>query len=329
MAASRPFEWLRRRGESVAQRWSRRRQGLDRIPLTLHTRRLYILPTASGLLFAATVLAILAAGLNYANGLVLLLGFLLAGTGLSGLHQTHRRLLGLVVESLTLDGAHAGSALSLRLCLGEARGQAADDYQLSLRDEHGKLLQAHGEGPAEAPTFTLLPVATQRGRWQLPPLRLDCEAPTGLFRCWVWLHMEASALVFPRPAGNTPMPAAPDDEGHAEGSTSGQEEWFALRPFRDGDSPRHAAWKSHARGQPLQSREWRGLSGNRHVFDYTQLAGLDLESRVSQLTAWVLEATRRGDSFALQLPGRRIETGSGAQHQQDCLEALALHGLPT
>lgn len=329
MARNRLRERLRRRSEKLAQGWSRRRQGIDRLPLTLVTRRLYILPTGTGLAYAAMVLAILAAGLNYANGLVILLGFLLAGVGLSTLHQCHGRLLRVVVERLAIEDAHAGSALRVQLGLADAPGLAADEYRLSLRADDGSLHEARGEGAADAPDFCLRPIAQRRGIWQLPPLRLDCDAPSGLFRCWVWLHLDAQALVYPRPEGGQALPIAPDEEGSADGLSAGQEEWFALRPFREGDSPRHAAWKVHARGLPLQSQEWRGAAGHRYHFDYARLTGLDTESRLSQLAAWLLEAARRQEACALSLPGRQIDMACGVDHTRACLEALARYGSPS
>ncbi|MGH8179972.1 MAG: DUF58 domain-containing protein, partial [Steroidobacteraceae bacterium] len=74
--------------------WARRRQGPDRLPLRLARRRLYILPTRAGIAFAALLLTMLGAGLNYANSLALLLTFLLAGFALVAMHECHRNLLG-------------------------------------------------------------------------------------------------------------------------------------------------------------------------------------------------------------------------------------------
>jgi hypothetical protein len=56
--------------------WARRRQGMDSVPLTLEKRRVYILPTAFGVLFAFFVLVMLLAAMNYNNSLGLALTFL-------------------------------------------------------------------------------------------------------------------------------------------------------------------------------------------------------------------------------------------------------------
>lgn len=82
--------------------WIRRRQGADHPPITLHRRRIYILPTRAGIGLGLTLLFMLIAGLNYANSMVLFLTFLFAGFALVSMHQCHRNLLG-----LTLLGAEA------------------------------------------------------------------------------------------------------------------------------------------------------------------------------------------------------------------------------
>jgi len=51
------------------------------------------------------------------------------------------------------------------------------------------------------------------------------------------------------------------------------------------------------------------------------------EARLSQLCRWVLQAERRGVQYALAMPRRLIEYGSGEVHRVACLEALARHEL--
>src|ERR1700755_2634797 len=87
----------------------RKRQGEDPLPLTLARRRLYILPTRTGLGFGLLLLVMLVAGLNYANSLALFLTFLLTGFTLVTMHHCHRNLLG-----ASLDAAHASPTFALR-----------------------------------------------------------------------------------------------------------------------------------------------------------------------------------------------------------------------
>lgn len=317
---------LWRRAEARGRHWARRRQGLDLLPTVLAARRIYILPTRSGLGLAVLLLAMLVAGLNYGNSLVLLLCFTLAGFAIVGLYQCHRRLLGLTVRAIELQPACAGGSVGVAMQLDTATGLDAAEYQLRLPAPESQTVTAAGHGAPQAPRITLTCPVTARGRWLLPPLHLSCSAPGGLFRSWVWLHVDAATLVYPRPAGTLPFPVAPGEERGGD-TAAGNEEWVTLRPFRSGDSPRQVAWKAYARGAPLLVKEYRGQRGRQHEFDYGQLVGLGMEARLSQLAAWIIAAERQGDAYGLILPGRRIAAGSGAAHHHACLAALALHGL--
>ena len=58
--------------------------------------------------------------------------------------------------------------------------------------------------------------------------------------------------------------------------------------------------------------------------DWTDAHGADLESRLSVLSQWVVQAERFGQSYGLRLPGASIPPGRGDAHRARCLEALAL-----
>jgi uncharacterized protein (DUF58 family) len=113
----------------------------------------------------------------------------------------------------------------------------------------------------------------------------------------------------------------------AQGGT-GDDEWLGLRPFRDGDSPRRVAWKAVARGGALMVKEYGVASDDLRHFDFDQLAGLDAEARLEQLSRWIVDAEARGDRYGLTLQGARIDPARGPQHRHRCLRALALYGIP-
>ena len=90
---------------------------------------------------------------------------------------------------------------------------------------------------------------------------------------------------------------------------------------------RAIAWKTLARERELMIKRFHGQGSIELELDWRAVAGLgDVEARLSQLTAWVLEAERRGARYALTLPGRTIARGQGASHRDACLRALALFG---
>lgn len=83
------------------QRWlniDRRDRGRRDEAVTLGYSRIFILPTAQGLLFAAMAAVMLVGAANYNNNLAFLLAFLLIATGLVALVQTYQNLAGMTLR---------------------------------------------------------------------------------------------------------------------------------------------------------------------------------------------------------------------------------------
>ncbi|MCP5359538.1 MAG: DUF58 domain-containing protein [Sinobacteraceae bacterium] len=310
--------------ETRAADWARRRQGEDRLPVELQRRRLYILPTRAGVAFAVLLLAMLLAGLNYANSLALLLSFVLGGFAVVGMNQCHRNLLGLRLNAAHAEPAFAGETVRLALMLDNS---ADGRFDITVEVPQARTSVATLP-PAGTAQLELRVPAPHRGRLRITRLRLTSAFPFGLFRCWTWIHLPLTALVYPRPIGAQPPPAAP--AGRESGSTragNGRDELRDLRTFRDGDSPRQVAWKTYARGQPLLVKEYDGGSSEALRLDFDTLTGLDLEDRLSQLCRWAVDAEARGQRYALRLPDRELPADRGGAHLSRCLTALALYAL--
>ena len=180
--------------------------------------------------------------MNYGNGLALLLTFWLVGFALVAMIRTQRGLAGLAVISACAEPAFAGGEVVLTLQLQSRLppqdlvvdaegGTSTPPLSTALAGETASLALRFSRAPARA-----------HGR--TPVLRLATSAPFGLFRTWTWLALDAGTLVYPKPLGDQPLPELPGAESGLRRATSGLDELAALRPFREGDSPRQVAWKS-------------------------------------------------------------------------------------
>jgi uncharacterized protein (DUF58 family) len=320
----RPFAPLAARVRSRSAQWMRRRQGLDRLPVTLERRRLYILPTRAGLAFAALLFLMLLAGLNYANSLALFLTFLLAAFALVAMQQCHRNLLGVQVVSTLAPAVFAGSTGSVQLTLANAAALARPRLAAALPAGPVRVadMAAHGQRRLELPL-----AAPVRGIVRLERVWVSTTHPFGLFRAWTWVHTPIEMLVYPRPRGRLPMPthSAPKSGGRPVPG-AGADEWTGLRAFRDGDSPRQVDWKAYAREAPLLVKEYSAGGAELRLFDFAQLADADLEARLSQLARWVVDAEALGERYGLALPGVRLTPDRGPEHRHRCLAALARFG---
>lgn len=307
-----------------AAEWARRRQGPDRLPLTLGRRRLYILPTRAGLAFGGLVLTMMAAGMNYANSLALLLAFLLAGFGFVAMHECHRNMLGLSLLEAAAAPLFAGSTGTLRLTVENVSRVARYRLQTALAEQPAIALDLRAGGRVRLE----LPIrARTRGLQRIERLRLTSSHPFGLFRVWTWVHAPIEVLIYPRPEGLLPLPAeCGPRQGAQPRGVAGADEWLGLRLFRDGDSPRQVAWTAYAREAPLLVKEYTSAGSRLRTLSLADARQAGLEARLSQLARWVVDAEAGGDLYGLELPGERIPANRGPDHRHRCLAALALYG---
>lgn len=295
-------------------------------PLRLTQRRIFILPTRAGLLFAAALLAMLTGAINYNLALGHALVFLLAGLALVGMVHAFRNLHGLTIAPGRCLPVFAGDLALFPLQLSSDR--ASPRLALELRAGDGQpavtcAIAAHGLTDTSVPMTT-----TRRGWLELPRTRLATTYPLGLFVAWSYLQPAMRCLVYPQPLP-TPLPPlqAAIRSGDQRGG-NGQEDFAGFRERQPADSPRHVAWKASARdgGQrPLLVKQFAGGAQHELRLDWelTPEAAVP-ETRIAILAGWVLAAEEAGACYGLRLPGHEIAPGSGDLHRHRCLEALAL-----
>lgn len=307
------------------QRWAERRlPALTRfrrpepLPIELHRRRIYIVPTGFGVGFAVLLLVMLVGSLNYSNNPALLLTCLLGAASMSSMLLAFRVLDGIALASVRAGHAVAGQPIDLYLTF------AAERPRESIRIDLARHTAAFMLGAGRDSVVSLALPTGRRGWQPLPRMRVWTTWPLGLFRAWSWLHPEQSVLVWPRAEAHGPAPRVPDDDPEQRRLHRG-DDLAALRDYRAGDPQRHIAWKASARHdglmvkdfeQPQAYREWR--------LDWRDLGGLDSEARIARLARWVGEAHARRRRYSLWLPGEDIAAGSGADHYALCMDALAL-----
>ncbi len=318
-----PSRGLRSALDARVQAWIRRRQGPDPDPVRLDRRRIYILPTALGLGYAAMVFAMVLGGLNFGNNLGLGLAFLLTGIGLVAMHHCHGNLVGLELRLAAAESAFAGGEVAFRLLLENRSVTARPQIELGTGSSPPRVADVPAAGAA---TVELPLPATRRGRVPLARYTVATRHPLGLFRAWAVVHGDQHAIAWPAPAarGRTP-PGVETDTGGAQDRAQGEHDFAGLRPFQPGDSLRRIAWKAYARGQGLLTKQYAGTDVVSHVFDWDSLPALGTEARLAQLTRWVLDAHERGEAYGLRLPGIVIEPNVGPAQRERCLNALALH----
>lgn len=291
----------------------------EALPIHLHPRRIYILPTRFGLGFAVLLLAMLVGALNFNNNPALLLALLVAAITVIGFHHNVGQLNRIVLRSIHAVPVHAGQPIALRFDFHVEAGAARPALVLD-RDAQSVRFSLPDEGEGEV-RFDL-PTST-RGYLPTGRFRLWTEYPFGITWAWSVLHPELRVLVYPAPEVDAPpLPIGDRNDQGARLRFPG-DDWHGLREHRVGDPPKHIAWKPSARQERLLVKEFADPQAAALVLDWQTLP-LQPEARIARLTRWVIEARDRNLGFRLRLPEVELGPGRGAEFAAHCLRELAL-----
>ena len=304
-------------------KWTAGRNEPDPGPVFLSQRRVYILPTRNGLVFAVALMLMLIGSINYNLSLGYVLTFLLAGMGIVSILHTFRNLAHMTVSAGRVQPVFAGETAYFGLNLTNARDEARRAIQFAC----GGSLVISGIPAEQTHTVTVPVKAPRRGWLPLPRVTLRTTYPLGFFRAWSYVQPAMKALVYPRPDQSALPPTTPSEEsGDAINVGSGSDDFAGLRNTQQGDSPRHIAWKAVAGLDRMLTKLFVGRASRKLTFDWNDLPdALGPEARLSRLARYVLLAHECGATYALRIPGRFIAADTGEKHLERCMEALALY----
>jgi uncharacterized protein (DUF58 family) len=292
-------------------------------PVVLRHRKVFILPTAHGLVYFAVLSVMLAGSINYALSLGFVLTFLLAGLGLNGMLYTFRNLANLRVSTMQPRPVFAGDTAEFRLRVEnwssiarfalEAVPLRGDPAPFSVKANDETIVSV--SAPAE-----------RRGLLPMGRMMLRTRYPLGLFRAWSYVDLDMHCVVYPRPEDPAaPLPAPGGERGEGAALAGGNEDFAGLRPYQPGDPTRRIAWKADARGSGLMSKVFSGRADSHLWLDWHALpSSMPAEQRLSRLARWVLDADAQGLAYGLRLADAAIDPDVGPGQRERCLHALAL-----
>ena len=313
---------------AAVRRWLLRPHTPEPSPIVLDRRRIFIIPSGQGLVFAVVLVIMYLGAVNYALGLGHLLVFLLASLGMTGMFHGFRNLNGLQILAGRAEPVFAGETAVFEVVLrnpGDLPRQAL-------------ILQAPGAPPAAArlaageQRSVRIALAAPRRGWLRPGrLTLLSAYPLGLFRAWSHPHPDLRCLIYPAPLAK-PLPPMNASAADVQGrQAAGTDDFAGLRPHSPSDPLRHVAWKSYARdpdNRPLLVKHFAGGATPELRLDWHSLpTGCQDEERLSILAGWVLAASELGLRYTLRLPSGDHGPDTGDRHANRCLQALALFGI--
>lgn len=302
----------------------RRRAGRALRPITLHQRRIFILPTGYGMLYGAMVAVMTVTAANYNNNLGFILAFALASIGMTAILHTYRNMARLTVRAGRAPPVFRGDTARFHIIAQNTSPQVRHSIYMQAVVRRPCVIDIPAGGSATAAVEV---PADRRGVLKPGIITIHSSYPIGLFRAWSYVQLDMHCTVYPNPMPGTAVPSRPGDgHGAAPGRAGGVDDFMGLRNYAAGDSLRHVHWKALAREQAIMTKQFARDEDDTAWLDWWALPGMATEARLSVMCRWVLDAAAAGRRYGLRLPGRVLEAGSGEFHKHRCLQALALFG---
>ncbi|HBS28539.1 MAG TPA: hypothetical protein DEB06_03590, partial [Phycisphaerales bacterium] len=206
-----------------------------------------------------------------------------------------------------------------------------------LGDWDARLLHV---GPGEEGVASALVTPRARGEAPLVGVRVRSAFPFGLFPKSISCAHAQSILVFPRTVAIRrdalrALVTHAHTGHHAQTRRGAGVEFFGVREYKPGDSPRRVAWKRTARTGELVVREHAAPHAGvlEVLLNLNSPHERECEDAITLAASLACEALRMGIEVGLGVPahGVRVEPTGGPKQQAAVLSALAridLHSPP-
>lgn len=296
-----------------------------------------------GALYLLTTCLLALGAVNGQNNLLFwAFGLAIAGLLISGV-VGGMAILGVQIERVVLAEATAGEPVTISYrvwnrsrvfpacCLLIEESPTADRSRPKRKPQvivPGRAAVLH-VGPREAVVAFQTWIPRARGPTSLDRIVVSSAFPFGLMRKSILLSQPDTVLVRPAKLAlrrdllqSTVSRGA---LGHEASRRVGRgEEYFGLREYRPGDSPREIAWKPSARTGELVVRE-RSAPVPRRVWVVLNPSGSPQENEVAiALAASLLrEGSRQGLAMGLTIPARGVSLAPRVGAVRSQVEALA------
>jgi len=291
--------------------------------IKLNHRRVFILPTIRGLGFVCLIVLLLLIAFVYNNNLAYLLAFLLASIFFITILHSFKTLAGLIIKQSHSPSVFAGEAVGFEIVVDNPSHIERFNLKATLDLAVDFCLNAQ-----EKKRIVLYSTSHKRGWHNMETVTLSSTYPFGLFRAWSPLKFVAKALVYPKP-NTLEIPFPDNDDIQVKGfqnqqSKKGNEDYYGIKEYQQGDSIRHIHWKAFAKGIGLFSKEYSNDKSSELWLNYDQTPGYNKEEKLSQISRWIIDAEKAGLQYGVSLVGIKIQPNQGSRHYKKCMEALAL-----
>jgi uncharacterized protein (DUF58 family) len=316
------LQWADKLPSSWKQRYTRWLN--HRIPVrnavALSQKNLFIFLGNQGLVFLILILLIWIGATNFQSNLSHALAYLLLAVLFVAILQTFANMSGLRLRFVDAEPVFVGETAHFRFEL--ASSAAHQQLEMFWPDQSPTLINLENT----VGSYVLLQHRTlKRGVMKPGRFCLHTYFPLGMVRCWTWLDLDASVVVYPKPVEEDYRACSTGDGDEGAMAAYGSDEYFSLKPYVEGESLSRIAWKQYAAGRGMFVRDYTELKGGSVWLDFSVMTDANIEIRLSKLCYCALQLQQLNRPFGLKLPAQTIDVASGDAHLRSVLRALALY----
>lgn len=285
----------------------------------------FILPTRFGWAVTGLMTCLFILGTNYQNNVILMFCYFVFALLLLALFHSYTSFVQYNISFRPVDNCFANQQvqLSFELSRKPNRSSLHSLSNIAIYSNRYPIYEYLENG-----SNTIAICSLARGRHQLDRISIESIFPFGLFRCWSHLTVPGQFYVFPSPIPcrlKLRQQQSQGKTGHQTSVLVTSEDLQGIRDYRDSDPIHHVSWKHFAKGQGLLSKDFSersAISGWLHFIDYFTE---NVEHALGETTFQILELSNQDANFGFSIGNQQIMPSSGMQHQQQCLEAVALY----
>jgi len=159
--------------------------------------------------------------------------------------------------------------------------------------------------------------AQKRGNLELRECILESQFPLSTVRFQVPLENSCKIVVYPTPKGKS----LEEFLSKQFGVIGDEEDFDGIESYNNSAKASRIHWASIAKGELAIKTFSKTLQSRELEFDLNQIDG-DIESRLSQLTLWILECEKEGIAFVVIIDNQRYYSREGID---EILTKLALY----
>lgn len=169
----------------------------------------------------------------------------------------------------------------------------------------------------------------KRGHYKFPVIRIESSFPFGFIKRTKLIYIDDNLIVYPAcKSFDLPSFKVKKTDGEEEDRKKWGEilEFYGIKPFQEGDDPRHIHWKKTAQRGEIISKEFETKSrGNLQLFLDTHIKDeIQFEEEVEKVGSWCLKLLQEGKSVSLMTWDIFLSEGSGNAQRKKILSFLSV-----